>query len=409
MLIKASSHPIYLINNLDHIEQILVRDHKNFTKGTGYQRAKVILGNGILSSDGDFHDSQRKMISPAFHKSRVKAYSEIVDKCTKEMIDNWSVHLQDNNIFEMHKEMTKLFIAIICRSLFSIDADNEIIKAGELFSELFHGANPFLLLNPQAVLKLPIPYVKKFNKAKREFDELIKAIIKKRRNEFTEENLDILNMVMNAKDTDGSVMTDDALFDEVMTLIIAANDTSAKVMTWALYLLTQNEDKRLIAGEEVTKTLNGKFPGFDDYEKLPYIKMIINEAMRLYPPVWMILRTPINDFYLDDYFIRKDSSIFIVPYIFQRDSRYYENPDAFIPERWTDEERRKRPRMSYIPFGAGPRICVGETFSTYHMVVIMSAILQKFNLKLHPDQKIKLSSSITLKPKYGLRLILEKK
>ena len=305
--------------------------------------------------------------------------------------------------------MTRLFIDIIFNSLFSKDADKDLVDLGDKFTELFHSANPVLLLNPQRALKMPIPSVQRFARVKNELDKTLWNIIQKRKKEDTKEQLDILSMIMHVEDTDGKIMSDEVLFDEIRALFIAANDTSAKIMTWAFYVLSQQPDILTSIENEIDTVLNGRFPNYEDFEKLIYTKMVINETLRLYPPLWMISRTPVEDFYLGDYLIKKDSSIFIAPYLIQRDEKYFKDPDKFIPERWTDEERKNRPRMSFMPFGAGPRICVGESFSMFHLVIIFAALCQKFRFKLDPKQKVKISSSLTLKPKYGMNMILERK
>lgn len=409
VLLKATNHPIYLINNLEYVEQILVKESKNFTKGTGYQRSRVILGNGIFTSDGEFHDSQRKLINPAFHKSRIEEYYKTVAFCTNDFLTKWGNMVAENPNIDVQTEITRLFIAIIFNSMFSSDSSEELIDLGAYYTELFNSANPFLLLDPQRAIKLPLPSVKKFMKTKNELDFKLRELIKKRKKEDTFADLDILNMLMHAESNEGKRMSDDELFDEVRTLFVAANDTSAKVLTWALYNLSQNPDAKAKCLSEINTVLDGKFPEYHDYQELKYIRMCINETMRLYPPLWMITRTPINDFFLDDYLIKKDSSIFMVPLFFQKDERYYANPESFIPERWTDEERKKRPRLSFVPFGAGPRYCIGESFAMFHLVIILSAILQKFDFKLHPKQKVEISSSMLLKPKYGMTMILEEK
>jgi cytochrome P450 len=407
--LRASGHSMYLINNIHHIEQILVKDHRNFTKGTGFQRARILLGNGLITSDGDFHDTQRKMINPAFHRSMIKGYSETVSRCTKKMLDRWEKMIEVNPVIDIEKEMTKLFIAIIMDALFAEDSSEELIDTCCEYSEVFHSANPLMQLSPETALKLPLPSVKRFMRVKDTLESMLWSIMKKRKSEDIREKFDILSMIMKSENPHGGTMSDEELFDELRTLFVAANDTSSKVMTWAVYSLSQNGTILQTVESQIEQVLGSRSPEFEDVEHLPYVKMVMNETMRLYPPVWMMPRTPIEDFTLGDYSIKKGSSLFITPFFVHRDERYYPDPDTFDPERWTDEERRKRPKMSFFPFGAGPRVCVGEAFSMYHLVVIMAAICQRYEFRLVPGQKVDIVARITLKPSHGMNMILKRK
>lgn len=407
--LRASGHSMYLINNIQFIEQILVKEHKNFTKGTGFQRARLLLGNGLLTSEGEFHDSQRKMINPAFHRSMIKSYSETVARCTQKMLAQWDKKIEQHPVLDIEKEMTRLFIAIIMDALFAEDCSEELIDICCEYSDLFHSANPLMQLSPETALKLPLPSVKRFMRVKTTLETMLWRIMKKRKHESVQETFDILSIIMKSENPHGGRMSDEELFDELRTLFVAANDTSSRVMTWTVYSLSQDPTVLRTAEEEIEQVVGSRFPGFEDVEHLSYVKKVMNETMRMYPPVWMMPRTPIEDFTLGEYPIKKGSSLFITPFFVHRDERYYPAPEIFDPERWTDEERRKRPKMSFIPFGAGPRVCIGEAFSMYHLVVIMAAICQQYQFELAPKQRVDITARITLKPTYGMNMILRKK
>lgn len=407
--LRASGHSMYLINNIHHIEQILVKDHRNFTKGTGFQRARLLLGNGLLTSEGEFHDSQRKMINPGFHRTVIKEYAETVARCTKKMFEHWDDQIERNPVLDIEKEMTRLFIAIILDALFSEDSSDKLIDTCCEYSDLFHSANPLMQLSPETALKLPLPSVKRFMKVKESLDTMLWSIIKKRQRESVQEAFDILSMIMKSENPQGGKMSDEELFDELRTLFVAANDTSSRVMTWAVYSLSQNGHILKSVEAQIEQALGSRFPEFEDVERLPYLKMVLNETMRMYPPVWMMPRTPIEDFMLGDYLIKKGSSLFITPYFLHRDKRFFPSPGTFDPERWTEEQRRKRPKMSFIPFGAGPRVCIGEAFSMYHLVVIMAAICQRYDFHIMPEQRVDITARITLKPTYGMNMVMRRK
>lgn len=408
VMLKASGHRIYLIADLKYIDHILVRDPENFTKGIGFQRGRIILGNGILTSEGSFHHSQRKMINPAFHRSRWEMYFDVVKKCVHELISDWNNRIKKNNVLELHEEMMNLFVEIIFSTVFSEDKNETLSYCAKEFGDLFHKLNPIYLLDPPKALKLPFPSINRIKKAKENLDKEIYKVIDKRQKENIKRD-DILGIMLDARDEDGKPMPREQLYDEIFTVYMAGTDTSAKVMTWAFYLLEQNKNEAMPFEKEINELVGNRDIEFEDFEKLSYTRLVLNEAMRMYPPVWLLPRTAEKDFYLDDYLIYKDSSIFITPYLLQRNPKYFENPEKFYPERFNAERKKSIKKFSFIPFGAGPRVCIGEGFAMLHGAVILSLISKHFKMTLKKGHKIKLSSSITLRPKYGVKMIVESK
>lgn len=406
-MLKASGHRIYLIANLKYVDYILVRDPENFTKGPGFQRGKILLGNGILTSEAEFHHSHRKMINPAFNRSRWGLYFNVVRKCVNNLIKEWEERTKINNEIELHEEMMSLFVEIILNTIFSDDKNKELTKHAEEFMDLFHRLNPFYLLNPEKSLKLPFPSIKKIKRAKENLDKEINKIIDKRINEDIKRD-DVLGIILEARDEEGKPMTRTELYDEIFTLYMAGIDTSAKVMTWGFYLIEQNKPEAENLRKEVDEVIGKRDIEFEDFEKLVYTRMVLNETMRMYPPVWLLPRTAEKDFYLDEYLVYKGSSIFITPFLLHRNPKYFENPDKFEPERFNAERKKNIKKFSFIPFGAGPRVCIGEGFALLHGAVILSLISRNFKMTLKKGHKVALSSSITLRPKYGIKMYLEK-
>lgn len=412
VMLKASGHRIYLIADLKYIDHILVRDPENFTKGAGFQRGRIILGNGILTSEGEFHHSQRKMINPAFHRSRWELYFNIVRRCVHELIEDWDRRIKKNNELELHEEMMNLFVEIILSTVFSEDKNDAICEYAKEFGDLFHKLNPIYLLDPHKALKLPFPSINKIKKAKENLDREIYKIVDKRLKENIKPEKkynDILSIMLDARDEEGKPMSREQLYDEIFTIYMAGTDTSAKVMTWGFYLLEQNKQEAEKFLKEIEEVIGKRDIEFEDFEKLIYTRMILNESMRMYPPVWLLPRTAEKDFYLDDYLIYKDSSIFITPYLLQRNPKYFENPEKFDPDRFNSERKKNIKKFSFIPFGAGQRVCIGEGFAMLHGAVILSLVSREFKMTLKKGHKIKLSSSITLRPKYGVKMIVEKR
>ena len=408
VMLKASGHRIYLIADLKYIDHILVREPENFTKGVGFQRGRIILGNGILTSEGPFHHSQRKMINPAFHRSRWELYFSIVRKSVHNLIADWKERIKKENVLEMHEEMLNLFVEIIFSTAFSEDKNKRLCDCAKKFGDLFHKLNPIYLLDPHKALKLPFPSINRIKKAKEDLDNEIYKVIDKRLKENIKRD-DILGIMVDAKDEDGKQMSREQLYDEIFTVYMAGTDTSAKVMTWGFYLLEQNKKDAEKFLKEVDDILGKRDIEFEDFEKLTFTRLVLNETMRMYPPVWLLPRTAEKDFYLDEYLIHKDSSIFITPYLLQRNPKYFENPEKFDPERFNPERKKSIKKFSFIPFGAGQRVCIGEGFAMLHGAVILSLISREFKMTLKKGHKIKLSSSLTLRPKYGVKMVVEPK
>jgi cytochrome P450 len=319
---------------------------------------------------------------------------------------DWNNRIKKNNVLELHTEMMNLFAEIIFKTVFSEDADTKMLDYAKEFSDLFHKINPIFLLDPKKFLKLPIPSMRKIKKTKENLDKEIYRVIDKRMKDKIERD-DMLGTMLDARDEKGKPMAREQIFDEIFTLYMAGGDTSAKVMTWAFYLLKQNKKEREIFEKEINEIIGERDIVFEDFEKLIYTRMVINEAMRMYPPVWLLPRTSEKDFYLDDYFVYKGSSIFITPYLLHRNPKYFDNPEVFNPERFTPEGKKNIKKFSFIPFGAGPRVCIGEGFAMLHGAVILSLISKHFKMKLKEGHKIKLSSSLTLRPKYGIKMMVE--
>jgi cytochrome P450 len=346
------------------------------------------------------------MINPAFHRNKWEQYFSVVKECVNELITDWSKRIKKNNVLELHEEMMNLFVEIIFKTVFSEDKNEKLCNYAKEFGDLFHKLNPIFLLDPQKSLKLPVPSIRKIKKAKENLDKEIYKIIDKRHKENIKRD-DMLGIMMDAKDDEGKPMLREQVYDEVFTVYMAGTDTSAKVMTWAFYLLEQNKKEAKVFEKEINTLIGKRDIEFDDFEKLSYTRLVLNEAMRLYPPVWLLPRTAEKDFYLDDYLIHKDSSIFITPFLLQRNPKYFVNPEVFDPERFTPERKKNIKKFSFIPFGAGPRVCIGEGFAMLHGAVILSLISKHFKMTLKKGHKIKLSSSITLRPKYGIKMMVE--
>jgi cytochrome P450 len=430
---KMGREHVYLINNPDYIEKVLIYDHRNFKKGKRLQTAKAVLGEGLVTSEGDFHNRQRRLIQPIFHPKQIMMYGNIMTDYAVHMRDGW----KDGSTVDISQEMMQLTLSIICKSVLNYDVETEAQHVGKALTTVRKYSKRLQSPIGHVLDKIPIlPAPKKAHEAKKGLDSLVYGLISERR-QYEESNSDkryndLLTKLLDAQDsnpsqvrpsnvtstlalptTDGK-MSDKQVRDEVMTIFIAGHETTANALTWTFYLLSQHRDieKKLqdeidsALGHRTGNNVESKIPSVEDIPKLQYTEKVLRESMRLFPPVWTMGRYVENDYSVGDYTIPAGSSILMSQYVMHHDSRYYENPEQFNPERWTEEFKTDLPRFSYFPFGGGIRGCIGEPFAWMEGVLIIATIAQKWTMRLVPGQRIKLDAAITLRPKYGMKMKL---
>ena len=382
--------PALLLNNPEHIRQVLIANHRNYTKGVGFERVAMLLGNGIIVSDGDFWRSQRRMIQPAFHRKIVASLAGMMQRCNQAKLLQWQKKAADKIAINLTEEMSALALEVILRALFSDDLDNLIQQEGE---------NPFAMLVDDVTrdLKLAMRF--------RALTRHVAAIMKKRREENRVEH-DFLSLLMETRDKDTlQPMSDKALIDEVMTIIVAGHETTAGTLNWAWYLLSQHNVIEQLVHEEVDALEDD--PHFDKLESLGYIRCVIEETLRLYPPVWLYSRKAINaDTYAqaagDDICVPAGTDIFLSPYYMHRDARYWPEPDAFIPQRFSDENSRERNRHVYYPFSLGSRRCIGEFFSLVDMQLHLGLLAKHIRLIHIPGEPVEIEPLINLRSRNSI-------
>jgi cytochrome P450 len=403
---KIGPQPIYLFSHPDLIRDVLVTNGRNFHKSRGLERAKRLLGNGLLTSEGEFHLRQRRLAQPAFHKQRIASYASTMSAYATRTSDRWN----DGQTVEMHFEMMRLTLGIVARTLFDADVEAEAAEIGEALTTAFESFNFSMLPFTEYLERLPIPSVRRFNAARAVLDRTIYRMIDERR-KSGEDRGDLLSMLLMATDTegDGSGMSDTQLRDEALTIFLAGHETTANALTWTWYLLSQHPDVEARLHAEIDSVLGGRTPGFDDMPLLSYTRMVLAESMRLYPPAWGIGRRALEPFDARGFTIPKRAVVLMCPYIVQRDERFFPDPERFDPERWTPEAAATRPKFSYFPFGGGNRVCIGEQFAWMEGVLLIAALAQKWRMHLDPAQRVEVQPLITLRPRYGMRMKLEKR
>jgi cytochrome P450 len=403
---KLGPKRFFLLNNPDHIRDVLVTYNKNFTKGEGAKRGKRLLGEGLATSEGEFHRRQRRLQQPAFHRQQIAGYAATMVEYAARMRDSW----KDGEAQEISRDMTRLTLAIACKTFFDTEVESEADEIGAAFSKALSFSNFLNLPFSQLLEKLPLPPVRRHRKAVERLDATIFRMIDERRRNGGA-RADLLSILIRARDEegDGTGMTDEQLRDEMMTIFLAGHETVANALTWTWYLLSQNPEVEAKLQTEIDEALQGRLPMAEDYPKLSYTEMVFAESMRLYPPAWLIGRCALNDYQIDGYFIPAGSNFLISQYLVHRNEKYFPDPLKFDPERWRPEERESRPKFSYFPFGGGPRVCIGEHFAWMEGALVIATVAQSWKMRLVEGHPVEPHPMITLRPKYGMKMIVERR
>ncbi len=390
-----------LLNRPAHIQDLLITNAHKFTKSRFLQRAKILLGEGLLTNEGKFHLRQRRLAQPAFHRERLKAYSQVMAEYADRAASRW----HDGETRDMSQEMMRLTLAVVAKTLFSADVESEASEVGQALTDVLGLFDLMLVPGTSFLQHLPLPAMRRFNRALKQLNAVIYGIIQEHR-ESGKDAGDLLSMLMIAADEqgDGTRMNDKQLRDEAMTLFLAGHETTAVALTWTWYLLSQHPQVAAKLWEELETVLSGRMPVFDDLPRLPYTEMVLAESMRLYPPAWGISRLTVEAHEVDEFPIAKGTLCLFSPYVMHRNPDYFPDPERFDPQRWTPEARETRPKYSYFPFGAGARICIGERFAWTEGILILATIAQKWKLSLSPDQRVEYLAQITLRTRYGMRM-----
>jgi cytochrome P450 len=397
---------VHFLYNPDHIEYVLSTNAKNFIKSRSLRTPffRRLVGNGLLTSEGEEWKRQRRLAQPAFHRQRISAYGDVMVEYTERMIADWT----GNEIRDIHRDMMRLTLEIVVKTLFDADISGDADKVGRVLSTM---VKPFA---SQATLKwiadnrLPTPTHRRFNAAAREIDEIVYRLIAERRASGYDRG-DLLSMLVAARDEDGSQMSDRQLRDEVMTLFLAGHETTALTLSWAWYLLAQNPEVEKNFHAELDQVLGGRPPTVADMPRLQYAEKIAKESMRLYPPAYGVGREAVEDFELGGYRVRAGSQLFMFQWAMQRDPRYFNEPSRFYPERWTEDFTSGLPKYAYFPFGGGPRVCIGNYFALMEVVLLLATIGQRFRFSLLPEHPVSLMPAMSLRPADGIKVNVQKR
>src|SRR5437868_9804700 len=395
--------PALFLYQPDDIEYVLTTNAKNFRKAMTlrsncFQR---LVGNGLLTSEGEEWKRQRRLSSPAFHRERVATYASTMVDYTRRLISGW----HEGETRDMHREMMRLTLEIVVRCLFSADISHDVDQVGAILAEM---VKPFA---SQATLKwilnnrLPTPEHVRYHRLARKIDHVVYRIIAERRAGSDDEG-DLLSMLLAAHDDDGSGMSDEKLRDEVMKLFLSGHETTAVKLAWTWYLLGKNPGAEKKFHAELDEVLDGRDATFADLPRLKFTEQIVKESMRLYPTAYGLGREAINDCEIGGYHVPAGTQVFMFQWATHRDARFFDQPLEFKPERWTPEFEARLPKYAYFPFGAGPRVCIGASFAMMEMILVLATIGRQFRLELVPNHPVETYPAMSLRPKDGVKITI---
>ena len=400
---------ITVLLTADDAKYILQENNRNYHKSEAYKVLALFLGNGLLTSEGDFWRRQRKLAQPAFYKQRIALMADMMVEETDQLLAEWRGQ-KGEHPRDISQDMLKLTLNIVTKALFSADVGQRVEDISESLNEIMHFADRELKSFIHIPLKYGTPANKRFISAVQKVEEGIYAIIDNRRRAWQQNPEvrynDLLDMLMHTEDEEtGETMSNQQLRDEVTTIFMAGHETTANALSWALYTLAIHPEVTKNIREEYHRVLGESAPSFEKARELRYTMQVVQEVMRLYPPAWVVGRRALEEDQIGPYSFPANSYFLVCPYTLHRRSEYWTEPEVFNPDRFSEENSKNRPTYAYLPFGGGPRLCIGNNFALLEMQLIVAMIARDFDVKLvSPDQTVEQDPMVTLRPKGGLRL-----
>jgi cytochrome P450 len=393
---------VYYFNHPDFVEYVLVHNPQNFVKGLILRRKlRRVLGEGLLTSDGEHWRRQRRLCQPAFTRDHIVEYSRCMTECAADMLAGW----KSGSIVDVQQEMMHLTLHIVMRALFDVETP-ETEKISKSFDTVLRNMVGARLIMPEFLRPL-LPGTRSVNRSMAQLDAAVYDIIRERRRIGRAHSGSLLSILMAARDEDGSEMSDMQLRDELLTFLAAGHETTALTLTWALHLLSGNPEVGRRLYDEVDSLLGCRNPTMADIANLPFTESVIKETLRMYPPSWSITRTPLQEFEIGGYTIPRGATIVLSQWIMHHNPQHFPEPDRFDPDRWLRPMTEKLPKLAYFPFGAGYRQCIGGSFAMTESVLLLASIAQRFRLTTMPDPPVVPEPSFTLRPKYGIKMRIE--
>lgn len=392
---RPAPETAYLINHPDFIKHVLLDNNKNYTKGTSSNLIfNKVVGEGLLTSEGETWRKQRRMMQPAFHQSRLRLLDEMIVSATLSMLERWERAYETNQPVDVAREMAALTMTVTTRALFGVDLGDEVHEVGEIVNK--------------AASFLEKPSNPRLIQSAHELGAVVDRIIQQRKQNFKDGGDLLSSMILARDDKTGAAMDDEQLRHQIMTLLLAGYETTASAISWTWYLLSQNLHVMDRMRREVRKVLDGRPPRYADLDNLPYTQMVLDESLRLYPPAWTLGRRAIGEDEIGGYYVAPDTVIAICIYAIHRHPAFWDQPEVFNPEQFSTENSARRHKFAYIPFGAGPRQCIGNNFGLMEACLIIACIAQHFELHLLPGIDVQPQAVFVLRPSRDLMMSLHR-
>jgi len=392
----------WLLNHPDHVHEVLVAGHRSFAKGPTMQAAKLVLGEGLLTSEGERHRRQRRLIQPIFHPDRVLRAAGTVVAHAERAAGRWRA----GEVLDVHAEMARLALSVAAEALFAADVEaGEAEAIGRALTEQLAGFGRIFSPLFPLTLRLPLPANRRLGEARALLDRTVERMIRERRAAGARGE-DALSLLVAAREEGLPGMTDRQVRDEAMTLLLAGHETTAVALTWTWHLLARHPEAEARLHDELDRVLGGRPPAASDLPRLAWAADVVRESMRLFPPAWAIGRRALRDHPVGPWTVPAGTVVVVSPYLLHRDPRWWPEPEAFRPERWAGEDP-SRPRLAYLPFGAGPRMCVGEPFAWVEATLVLAAIARRWRLRPAPGRPVAVRPAVTLRPHGGVWMVAE--
>ena len=404
---------LWVFNDPNLIRDVLVTQTDKFTKGPALQRAKPTLGEGLLTSEGEFHRRQRRLSQPAFHPQRVAGYAEVFSSYARRVADRWA----DGQTLDVHEEMMGYTLRVVAKTLFDAELEEQIRAIGHAMDvsvKMFTRA-----MTPWGPLldHLPLPSNFRYRRAYGRLTDTIKSFIRQRRESGADRG-DLLSTLLRARDTEGeggtggdnTGMSDKQLLDECYTLFTAGHETTANALTFTWYLVATHPEVERRLHEEVNSVLGDRLPTADDMDRLPYTRAVVAESMRLYPPAWGVGRAAREPVRVGPWHLGEGDVVLVSQWVTHRDARWWPDPERFDPGRWLDERAKDaRPRYAYFPFGGGPRQCIGEAFAWMEATLALATVARQWRMEYAGTEPLGLQATITLRPRHGMPMVVRRR
>jgi cytochrome P450 len=394
--LRLPGHEVFVLNRPEDIETVLLTQRNNFVKHRFFWRhVTAIFGNGLLTSEGDFWLRQRRLAAPAFHPDRIAAYGDVMTAYADRQADAW----KDGEVRDLHADMMRVTMEIVSKTLFDVEVEKDVDEIGRSFDLVIREIAKRFRRPIKIADWIPLPGNRRYRRGVARLDRLVARVLAERRARPGDRG-DLLSMLLAARDDEGRPMSDRQLRDELITLFLAGHETTAIALSWTLYLLAKNPEAEERLSREIREAVGDRLPRAADLSKLRYADAVVKESLRLYPPAYVVGRESVAACVVGGYDMAPRTTVYFSPWVLHRDARYFPDPDAFRPERWFDGSTNGLPKYVYIPFGGGPRVCIGERFAMMEGVLALTTLLRRFRFTMEgPDPTP--FPSITLRPEGG--------